>query len=189
MENTFKNPIVKALEPYATKFAQDRGLYLLRVEVRGTEFNPVIEVVLDGDRSIMIDDCEAVSKDLNIAIEAGKLVRGNFRLDVLSPGTDEPLIYDWQFERNLGRLIEAHYQDAEETHTLHGHLREYNEKEIAVEPIHVKAKKPPIAKTIVTEEGPVVLQTDEQLYNKPVELVKIDRANLTKVIVQTEIRR
>ena len=187
MENAFKDRIVIALEPPAMKFAQDRGLYLLRVQVRGTDHNPVIEVILDGDRSVTIDDCEAVSKDLNIAIETTKLVRGNFRLDVLSPGVEEPLVHDWQFQRNLGRLVEVHYQDAEETHTLHGHLRKYSQEEIAVEPIHIKAKKPPVPKTITTEEGPVILQTDEQLYDKPVELVKIDRSNLTKVLVQTEI--
>ena len=176
METMFKNLIVETLKPYAAKFAQDRGLYLLRVEVRGTEFSPVIEVILDGDRSVTIDDCEAVSKDLHVAIEAGRLVRGNFRLDVLSPGTDEPLVHDWQFERNLGRLVEVHYQDAEETHTLHGHLREYSQKEIAIEPIHVKVPKPPVARAIATKEGPVILQADEQLYE-----------NLTRVVVQTEI--
>jgi ribosome maturation factor RimP len=187
MENTFRNKIVETIEPWASKFAQDRGLYLLRVQVRGNEQSPVIEIILDGDRSITIDDCQAVSTDIHAAIDSGKLVRGNFRLDVLSPGIEEPLVHDWQFERSISRLVEVHYLDGEETHTLHGHLRQFNDKEIAIEPIHVKARKPPVPKVVPTDEGPVILQTDEQLYDNPVELVQIARGHVTKVIVQAEI--
>jgi ribosome maturation factor RimP len=188
MESKFKNKIIESLQPAASRFAKGRGLQLLRIEVRGSEQVPVIEVLLDGDRGITIDDCESVSKDLNTTIETGKLVKGNYRLDVLSPGIEEPVMHDWQFKRNIGRLVEVHYADGENQHTLHGHLREFSKAEIAIEPIHIKVRKPASPKAVTTEDGPIVIQPDEQVYVEPVELVKIAREHLTNVVVQAEIR-
>jgi ribosome maturation factor RimP len=186
MENEFKDSISNALAPTATRLAEARGLHLLRITVRGTVQNPVIEVILDGDRGIQVEDCEAVSRDLNTAIETDKLIKGNHRLDVLSPGIEEPVIHEWQFQRNTGRLVEVHYQDGEEHHTVHGRLKGCDREEISLEPIHVKGKRPHGPKTIATEEGVVKLQEDEQLYDLPVELVKVDRSKVTKVLVQLE---
>ena len=186
MENTFKSDIAESLEKPASKLASARGLYLLRINVRGSASTPVIEVLLDGDRLVTIEDCASVSHELTTVIDAEKLVKGNYRLDVMSPGIDEPLAEDWQFQRNLGRSVEAHYQDAGEHHTLHGHLRAYTATEIGIEPIHIHSHKSVKAKTVITEEGAVTLKRDEQLYDDPVALVKIERKHLTKVVVQPD---
>jgi len=186
MENTFKTTIVETLEQPVSKLAKERGLHLLRIQVRGSQASPVIEILLDGDRAISIDDCESVSKDLNSAIESKNLVKGNYRLDVMSPGLEEPLVEDWQFARSVGRLIEVQYRENGEHHTLHGHLRMFSEKEIGVEPVHVKSAKVIKPNTISTDSGPVEIEKDEQLYDPPVELVKLERKHLMKVIVQPE---
>jgi len=186
MTNTFKTTIAETLSKPAARLAAARGLHLLRIQVRGTESAPVIEVLLDGDRPILIDDCESVSKELSSEIDSAKLIKGNYRLDVMSPGLEEPLVEDWQFARSLGRLVEAQYQDDNEHHTLHGHLRAYTPKEIAIEPIHIKTAKVVKPNMIATDSGPIALEQDEQLYNQPVELVKIERRHLIKVIAQPE---
>ena len=186
MSTTFKTTISDILTKPAARLAQARGLHLLRIQVRGTESAPVIEVMLDGNRAITIDDCETVSKEMSSEIDSVKLVKGNYRLDVMSPGLEEPLVEDWQFERSLGRLVEAQYREDAEHHTVHGHLRTYTEKEIAIEPVHVK--KPKILKPnrVTTDSGPIAFEKDEQLYDEPVELVRIDRKHLVKVIAQPE---
>ncbi len=187
MENTFKAEIEKSLQKPATRYANARGLHLLRINVRGSASTPVIEVLLDGDRLVSIDDCAIVSNELSTLIDAEKLVKGNYRLDVMSPGIDEPLVEDYQFQRNIGRLVEAHYQDSGEHHTLHGHLRSVNAKEIGIEPIHIHATKTAKPKSVITEEGTVSLKRDEQLYVDPVELVEIERKHLKKVVVQPDL--
>ena len=184
----FQEKIISTLSPKASELSERRGLHLLRIQVRGTEQTPVIEVLLDGDRQVAIDDCEAVSRDLSSWVDEAQNVKGNYRLDVMSPGMEEPLEQDYQFTRSIGRLVEVHYRDGEESHTLHGHLRESDGREIAIEPIHVAQPKKH-SKTIVTEDGTIELEKDEQIYDKPVELVKIDRAHVTKVLVQPEMRR
>ncbi len=186
MENTFKSVIADTLEKPASKLASAIGLHLLRINVRGAVSTPVIEVLLDGDRLVTIEDCTNVSKELDSLIESEKLVKGNYRLDVMSPGIEEPLVEDWQFARNIGRSVEVHYQDKDEHHTLHGHLRTCDAKEIGIEPIHVRSAKPVRPRTVATEDGLVELQRDEQLYNDPVELVKIERKHLQRVVVQPD---
>lgn len=186
MTNNFKTTIAETLSKPAARLAAARGLHLLRIQVRGTESAPVIEVLLDGDRPIVIEDCEGVSKDLSTEIDTAKLIKGNYRLDVMSPGLEEPLVEDWQFARSIGRLIEAQYQDDVEHHTLHGHLRAYTPKEIAIEPVHVKTPKVIKPNLITTDSGPIAFERDEQLYDLPVELVKIERRHLIKVIAQPE---
>jgi ribosome maturation factor RimP len=186
MENTFKTAIAETLEKPASKLAKTRGLHLLRINVRGSASTPVIEVLLDGDRLVSIEDCAIVSTGLDSLIESEKLVRGNYRLDVMSPGIDEPLVEDYQFQRNLGRSVEAHYQDAGEHHTLHGHLRTCDVNTVGIEPIHVRSAKPVRPRTVATDDGLVEIQRDEQLYNDPVQLVMIERKHLMKVIVQPD---
>jgi ribosome maturation factor RimP len=189
MTNNFKTAIPETLSKPASRLASTRGLHLLRIQVRGTESAPVIEVLLDGDRPILIDDCESVSKELSSEIDSAKLIKGNYRLDVMSPGLEEPLVEDWQFARSLGRLVEAQYQDDSEHHSLHGHLRAYTPKEIAIEPIHIKTPKVVKPNVVATDSGPITLEQDEQIYNQPVELVKIERRHLTKVVAQPEFGR
>src|SRR5438046_9986160 len=102
----YQEKIVSTLSPKASELAQRRGLHLLRIQVRGTEQTPVIEVLLDGERQVAIDDCEAVSRDLAIWVDTEQNVKGNYRLDVMSPGLEEPLEQDYQFTRSIGRLVE-----------------------------------------------------------------------------------
>src|SRR5947207_9802196 len=95
------------LREIASAAAEALGLVILRLTARGVPSRPVIEVILDGPRLVRVDDCEVVSKILNTAIESEKLAGGNYRLDVLSPGLDEPIIHDYQFQRTIGHLIEV----------------------------------------------------------------------------------
>src|SRR5439155_973964 len=83
-----------------------------------------------------------------------------------SPGVDEPLVHDWQFERSIGRLVEVHYLAGEETHTVHGRLQTADSKEIAIAPIHLDGKRNSIPDS-------VHLQKDEQPHLEPVAMVKI----------------
>jgi ribosome maturation factor RimP len=185
MDIPFKNRIVDSLAPIGNSFAKPLGLVVLRVDVRGTEQQPVIEVILDGDRAVKLEDCEHVSKSLHDAIDAQNLVKGNYRLDVLSPGIEEPIMEDFQLKRNIGRLVEVQYRDGEEHHTLHGKLRDFTGDEVVIQPIHMKGSTKP-SKSVVTDAGEVKLESDEQIYDEPVTLVKIERKHITKLVAQVE---
>ena len=98
-----------------TKFAEsasaERGLEALHINVRGTRSRPIIEIVLDGVKDVQVADCEYVSRSVQVNLDAMFNQEVNYRLDVTSPGTDEPLNHDYQFTRNIGRNVEIILQD------------------------------------------------------------------------------
>ena len=173
----FKQRILETLTREAARLAEARGLYLLRIVVRGAEQNPVIEVLLDGARQVTIDDCESVSRDLTALIETGTQVKGNYRLDVLSPGVEEPLVYDWQFERNLGRMLEVQLTDEGSTTTQRGRLKAYGAGSITLEVPPAKQKRLHPAQ-VPTGDGEVA----------PATLVELDRAKVSSATVVLEFR-
>lgn len=110
------------LSEIAGNAAEELGLVLLRLTARGTPSRAIIEVTLDGSKLVSIDDCQTVSRKLNEAIEAESIVSGNFRLDVLSPGLDEPLVDDYQFQRTVGHLVEVSFEEEEKKKSVTGTL-------------------------------------------------------------------
>lgn len=96
-----------SLQTLVARNAKNRGLELLRVEIRGTRSRPVFEIILDGERQVSIEDCEVISKAVQAHLDESLGSSTNYRLDVLSPGVDEPLIHPYQFRRSIGRKIEV----------------------------------------------------------------------------------
>ncbi len=180
MEKDFKHDITLHLQPFAEAAATKRSLNLLRITVRGSQHNPVIEVTIDGARLVSIEDCETISRELHDAIESKGKISENFRLDVMSPGLEEPIVEDWQFEKSLNRLVEIHYRDQGETHTVHGKLREFTKEHISFEPL-LKAGK--AVKKVVMQviPEPLEIQADEQVYDESVALVLIARSEIEKL--------
>jgi len=125
-------PKLDRLSEIAAKAAEGLGLQLLRLTARGTPSRAIIEVVLDGPKLVSIGDCETVSRTLNDAIESESLIGGNFRLDVLSPGLDEPLVHDYQFQRTIGRLVEISFELEGKKHSVTGTLIQISPEEITL---------------------------------------------------------
>ncbi len=182
MKPEFIDSVTKTLKPHATKAADERGLHVLRIEVRGTEQSPVVEVILDGDRFVKVEDCEAVSRTLGTLLDESKLIPGNPRLDVMSPGTEEPIVLDYQLNRSIGKNVEVHYKDGEESHTVHGKLIAFTNKNVELEPIHPKFKRgihPKMAG----------LAKDEQLFVPKVQEILIERDTITNMLIKLEFSR
>ncbi len=127
-----------ALSSIAQTAAQERGLEVLRIAIRGSKSRPVLEVILDGARQVSIEDCEVLSKTLQGYLDTTLGTETNYRLDVLSPGTDEPLVHPYQFKRVLGRKIEVTTDDGKKT----GRLKETSESGILLTLDQKKKSKP-----------------------------------------------
>jgi ribosome maturation factor RimP len=131
MESVPKNKLDR-LSEVAAKSAEGLGLQLLRLTARGTPSRAIIEVVLDGSKLVSIGDCETVSRALNEAIESESIIGGNFRLDVLSPGLDEPIVHEYQFQRTIGHLVEISFEEEGKKHSVSGTLNVVSGDEITV---------------------------------------------------------
>jgi len=83
-------------------------LEVLEVEVGGASSRPTVRIYLDSsdpERSVTLTDCETVSRSLADLLEAHAAVRGQYMLEVSSPGLNRPLRKVEHFTRVVGGRI------------------------------------------------------------------------------------
>lgn len=85
----------------------------LGVELWGVEYAPrahssLVRLYIDhADREVTVDDCEAVSREVSALFDLNDPVRGQFTLEVSSPGLDRPFFQAGQMTGFLGERVEA----------------------------------------------------------------------------------
>lgn len=62
----------------------------------------LLRVYIDTERGILLDDCEAVSRQLSGVLDVEDPIPGEYALEVSSPGLDRPLFAPEQFARFAG---------------------------------------------------------------------------------------
>lgn len=80
----------------------------LYIDVPAEEAEPV--QADNGDelpRSVSIEDCESVSREVSAQLDVEDPITGNYTLEVSSPGLDRPLFTQRQFSRFLGETAKV----------------------------------------------------------------------------------
>jgi ribosome maturation factor RimP len=92
---------------------KNKSLFLIDLNISE---NNQIRVILDGDKGVTVDDCIAVSREIehNLDREAH-----DFSLEVMSAGVSEPLSIPRQYKKNIGRKLKIKTQQGD---TLEGKL-------------------------------------------------------------------
>ncbi|NOX18051.1 MAG: hypothetical protein GXO87_07195 [Chlorobi bacterium] len=98
------------------------GFLPVEVIIRGDQRKPVIEVFIDSGKNITAEDCARMSSKINSMFEDENLFKGNYRLDVSSPGVERPLKFIEQFPKNVGRKFEIVYKPKEIEEKFNGKL-------------------------------------------------------------------
>lgn len=120
------------IQEKATELATSRSLVVLHFVIRGTDSRPVIEIVLDGPKAVGLEDCEVVHRQLLEFIDNTINKAIDYRLDVLSPGTDEPIKYDYQLERSLGKTLSVSFEEEAKPIQKTGVLARYDNDNIVI---------------------------------------------------------
>lgn len=97
--NPLEEKIIALIEPAAT----DLGYALVRVRLSGLRrkrLQIMAERVADGGMGI--GDCQRLSRALSPVLEANDPVKGEYDLEVSSPGIDRPLVRLEDFARFIG---------------------------------------------------------------------------------------
>ena len=79
------------------------GYELLHLEFEGRGQGGVLRVYIDAPGGICVDDCEAVSRQVNAVLDAEDALHPVGVLEVSSPGLDRPLVKPDDFRRFAGR--------------------------------------------------------------------------------------
>jgi len=103
----------------ADQLMEGRPFFVLDVHVSPGK-SARIRVVVDGDRSVTIDDCAVISRELNDRI-AGSGILEDYNLEITTPGVDQPLKERRQYAKHEGRNLKIKLVDGT---ILHGKLRQ-----------------------------------------------------------------
>jgi ribosome maturation factor RimP len=90
----------KLIEPAVTAL----GFELVGVELIRAKTS-VLRVYIDHEDGIGIDDCKAVSYQVSGLLDVEDPIRGQYSLEVSSPGLDRPLYRARDFERFAGHEV------------------------------------------------------------------------------------
>lgn len=127
------NPdITLTIKELAEPLAEEKGLFLVDVELKtggGTE----VWVYLDGeDRGVNLDECAEISKELGFLIDAHEILGDKYKLNVSSPGLSRPLTDTRQYTRNKDRTVKLRFRVEEDVKKLTGILSGVTESSILV---------------------------------------------------------
>ncbi|MBX3724651.1 MAG: ribosome maturation factor RimP [Xanthomonadales bacterium] len=87
---------------------EDLGLLLWGVEYAPRARSSLVRLYIDhADREVTIEDCEAVSREVSALFEVEDPIRGQYTLEVSSPGLDRPFFRSEQLARFVGETLEV----------------------------------------------------------------------------------
>ena len=90
------------------RLAASEGVELCAVEVMGTARKPIVRLVLDREvGGVSLADCENVSRQASVLLDAYDPFPGTFTLEVTSPGLDRKLYRDKDYVRFAGQPVRA----------------------------------------------------------------------------------
>ncbi|HBO3782938.1 TPA: ribosome maturation factor RimP [Pseudomonas aeruginosa] len=104
----------------------------------GVEFisqgrHSVLRVYIDRPEGILIDDCEAVSRQVSGILDVEDPISGEYTLEVSSPGMDRPLFTLEQFAKHAGEQVKIRLRSPYEgRRNYQGILRGVEEQDVVV---------------------------------------------------------
>jgi ribosome maturation factor RimP len=90
------------------------GFRLVRVKVSGLDGCTVQVMAERPDGTMIVEDCEAVSRALSPVLDAADPIDRAYRLEISSPGLDRPLVRRSDFEHHIGATVKVELATARE---------------------------------------------------------------------------
>lgn len=101
------------LQAKLARLAGSEGVELVAIEVAGAARRPLVRLVLDrAGNGVSLDDCERVSRQASVLLDAHDPFPGAFTLEVTSPGMDRKLYQKSDFERFAGQTVRVRMRPA-----------------------------------------------------------------------------
>ncbi|MDH5446405.1 MAG: ribosome maturation factor RimP [Gammaproteobacteria bacterium] len=82
----------------------------LGYELLGIEYIPqgrhsILRLYIDSEKGIVLEDCERVSRQVSGVMDVEDPLKGQYLLEVSSPGLDRPLFKASHYMRHIGQVI------------------------------------------------------------------------------------
>ena len=99
--------VVSVIEPVVTGL----GYELVGAEFGQAENGQTLRVYIDKPEGIVMDDCAAVSRQLNAVLDVEDTIKSAYLLEVSSPGVDRPLFTEAHFAAQVGEQVRVRMAD------------------------------------------------------------------------------
>jgi ribosome maturation factor RimP len=139
--------LVETIEELITDSINRLGYNIVRVKLfegKGLTLQVMIEQN-DLTKGISVEDCEKVSHHISAILDVEDPIRGEYNLEVSSPGIDRPLVKLSDFERFSG------YEVLINTTELVNGRRKFSGKLVGVEANQVKINVPGIEEVVLID--------------------------------------
>ncbi|OQW54923.1 MAG: hypothetical protein A4S09_17200 [Proteobacteria bacterium SG_bin7] len=122
--------ITEKVWPVAVAAAEQNGCKLYDLEFVGSQHGRILRVFIDRTEGVSVNDCEAVSRTLNLHLDQDDLIPGeSYNLEVSSPGLDRVLKRPEHFNSAVGSEIQLRVRNA----TSQSNQRQYNGKIVSAD--------------------------------------------------------
>ncbi len=101
--NKTEKEVLALLEP----IAKEQGVYIWDIEFKKEGPDYVLRVFLDKEDGISINDCENVSRALEVVLDEKDPIPQAYLLEVSSAGLDRVIKYDFHFEKCMGKKVDV----------------------------------------------------------------------------------
>lgn len=99
------------------------GYELVGIEYISQGKHSIVRVFIDADDGINLDDCQVVSRQISGILDVEDPIKGEYSLEVSSPGTERPLFTLAHYEQFIGKAVSLRfYGMVEKRRKLKGHI-------------------------------------------------------------------
>ncbi len=120
------------IEDFAMQACTEHGVSLYDVEEKETSKGLVILIYINKIGGVSVDDCTAVSRDVDTRIEAESLIKEAYMLEVSSPGIERELKFKKHYASAINEIIKVEYSVGEKRETIIGVLEEVSPEVIRI---------------------------------------------------------
>jgi ribosome maturation factor RimP len=126
--------VVDIVRDLAEPICEQVGVELIGVEfVKEGPFR-YLRLIIDKEDGVSLDDCSEVSRGLNAKLDKIDPIEEQYFLEVTSPGVERELKRPEDYQRNIGKLVQAKlYTPVEGLKLIKGTLVSYEEGVATIE--------------------------------------------------------
>ncbi len=100
-----KEPIIERVRGIAERAADARDIELVHIDIAGTKRDAVVRIYIDKEGGVTLEDCSAVSRDVEAVLDEEDFIPSRYVLEVSSPGIERELYSLGDFQKFSGQLV------------------------------------------------------------------------------------
>ncbi|CAN5184586.1 ribosome maturation factor RimP [soil metagenome] len=100
-----KEPIIERIRTIAGHAAAASDIELVHIDIGGTKRDVVVRIYIDKVGGVTLEDCSAISRDVEAVLDEEDFIPSRYVLEVSSPGIERELYSLGDYQKFSGQLI------------------------------------------------------------------------------------